>query len=629
MGAILTPTCRVRQPRYAVPVNRSNPLTQGLDVCIPCVWEPSPLGGAVLTQVGSPVLRVSEGGVGYYNSLSAANRFSELGWPSIANGQGYTYACVFRPDTIATGDQLICADNVDSSTRAFQFKIIAGEIYHIAFNTAVTTFTAQGVTVSAGKVSTAIARCTPTLASVFANGIKGATEAAITGTLQGHCGSVNPEVELGCRSFGGGTSPFYGQIIAVFRWNRALSDSEAIEVSRNPWQLLSPIPRRIFAAEAAGPATHATSGALAADAAVVAGTAARTHVHTSSGALAANAAVVAGTAARTHVHTSSGALAANAAVVAGTAARTHVHTSSGALAADAAVVAGTAARTHAHATSGALAADAAVVAGTAARTHVHTSSGALAADAAVVAGTADHSVPGATHTTSGALAAASASVSGIATLIKSHAATGALSAGVAVVAGTAERSSPGVIDHATTGALAAEAAIVAGTVARTHAHTSSGALASDAATISGIAAVIRTHVASGALVADPATVSGVVVGPPSASIDIALQAVLATCGRAYQAVAPHHTAAPYIVWEQVSSVINSHLDGLANLQNVRIQIDCYAKTAKSCKTLRDAVVSALAASSITHVVLSAEALRDEEADLHRQMFDISVWTTWP
>lgn len=162
-----------------------------------------------------------------------------------------------------------------------------------------------------------------------------------------------------------------------------------------------------------GGATHASTGALSADAATVAGTASHLTLHTTSGVLSAQAATVTGTAA--HQHVASGALAAQSAAVAGTAARLTLHTTSGALAAQDASVSGDAAHTTpgAHATSGALSAQDSAVAGTAAHLTLHATSGALTAQAATVAGVAVHN---STHTSSGALVAQSATVSGQAQL---------------------------------------------------------------------------------------------------------------------------------------------------------------------------------------------------------------------
>mgnify|MGYP003542901289 CR=1 FL=1 len=228
-----------------------------------------------------------------------------------------------------------------------------------------------------------------------------------------------------------------------------------------------------FGFGAAGTATHPSSGALAAQAATVAGTAVHLTLHATSGALAAQAATIAGTAA--DHHSNIGALSAQAATVAGTATHLTLHTSSGALTGQAATVAGTAA-------------------------HQHAATGALVAQSATIAGAADHTTAGASHSTSGALTAQDATIAGSATHLTLHATSGALAAQAATIAGTSAH------QHASTGALAAQAATVAGTAAHFTLHASSGALVGQAAAISGAAA--DQFATTGALTAQAATISG-------------------------------------------------------------------------------------------------------------------------
>lgn len=188
----------------------------------------------------------------------------------------------------------------------------------------------------------------------------------------------------------------------------------------------------ILPGSAAG--SHAATGALASDAATLAGTATHLTLHATSGALSAQAATIAATAA--HQHVATGALAAQAATLAATAAHLTLHTTTGALASQSATMAGTAAHSTAatHATTGALAADAATVAGAAAHLTLHASSGALAAQAATVTGAAAHE-----HAATGALAAAAAAISGAAahTAAGVHDAAGTLQADAATIGGTA------------------------------------------------------------------------------------------------------------------------------------------------------------------------------------------------
>jgi hypothetical protein len=245
-----------------------------------------------------------------------------------------------------------------------------------------------------------------------------------------------------------------------------------------------------------GATTHATSGALASDAATVAGSATHLTLHATSGALEAGSATTAGTAA--HQHVATGAIEATTATVAGTAVHLTLHETTGAIEAAAATVAGTAA--HEHATTGALVAAAATVAGDAELTAAaaeHATTGDLAASAADVDGTAAHLT---LHATDGELAADAATVSG--TAFQAHDTTGALAAQAATVFGTAAH------EHAATGALASQAATAEGSAIRLALHVTSGALVAGSATLDGTALRLGGHVTEGNLSAQAASVVG-------------------------------------------------------------------------------------------------------------------------
>lgn len=245
-----------------------------------------------------------------------------------------------------------------------------------------------------------------------------------------------------------------------------------------------------------GAPSHATSGALAAQAATIAGTADHRTLHPTSGALASQSATIAGSATHLLLHTTTGALSAQAATISGTA--QHQHAATGALVAQAATVAGSAAHLTLHTTTGALSAQAATIAGSAA--HQHAATGALQAQSATISGAADHTAAGASHGTSGALNADAATIAGAATHLTLHATTGTLSAQSATISGAA------LHPHTTSGALQAQSATLAGTAAHLTLHTTSGALAAQAATLSGAAA--HEHASAGALTSQSATVAG-------------------------------------------------------------------------------------------------------------------------
>lgn len=273
---------------------------------------------------------------------------------------------------------------------------------------------------------------------------------------------------------------------------------------------------------AAGSGSHATTGALSAQDATLAGTAAHLTLHATTGALSAQDAAIAGTA--QHQHTTDGALSSQDATIAGTAAHATLHTSTGVLDSQAATISGTAAHEHAtsgtlaaqdatiagaadhtvagasHATSGALSAQDATVAGTADHRTLHQTSGALTAQAATIAGSAAHE-----NATTGVLAAQASTLAGTAAHLTLHTSTGALSAQAATIVGAAAH------EHATTGVLTAQAATISGAADHTTAgasHSTSGALAAQDATLAGSAAHLTLHTTSGALAAQASTIAG-------------------------------------------------------------------------------------------------------------------------
>lgn len=357
--------------------------------------------------------------------------------------------------------------------------------------------------------------------------VDGTADASITFTMVNYSGE-SLEVGIGAVVRAGSGAAFGQAGLALgLAWTRALSAYEHRILAANPWQVFAPMRRPVFAS-AGGAVTHATSGALAAGAATIAGTAA--HHHASTGALSAQAATISGTATHFTLHATSGALSADAATIAGTAAHQHAttgalaaadatiagaaahqHVATGALTASAATVAGAAA--HEHASTGALAAAAATVAGTAA--HEHASTGALAAADATVAGTATHLT---LHATSGALDSQAATVAG--TAAHQHVATGALASDAATIAGDALRETPSTT-HEASGALAAADASVAGTATHFLLHATSGALTAQDAAIVGTALHLVLHATSGALEAGSATISGVAQNGDGADVDVA------------------------------------------------------------------------------------------------------------
>ena len=107
-----------------------------------------------------------------------------------------------------------------------------------------------------------------------------------------------------------------------------------------------------------------------------------------------------------------------------------------------------------------------------------------------------------------------------------------------------------------------------------------------------------------------------------------LQAALLPCasGGAYQDIAIQGAVAPYIVWTQIVSTTNNTLAGATNMQNMRIQIDVWAKTPAIRQTVVAAVVAAMAAAPFANLQISTQNLYESETKLFRTILDFSVWS---
>jgi len=75
--------------------------------------------------------------------------------------------------------------------------------------------------------------------------------------------------------------------------------------------------------------------------------------------------------------------------------------------------------------------------------------------------------------------------------------------------------------------------------------------------------------------------------------DIDLAALIDVESKAFEDVAPHGTAPPYIVWQTISGQANNHLDEPANFDDTQYQIMVYATDAKSAYAIRNAVRTVL------------------------------------
>lgn len=99
-------------------------------------------------------------------------------------------------------------------------------------------------------------------------------------------------------------------------------------------------------------------------------------------------------------------------------------------------------------------------------------------------------------------------------------------------------------------------------------------------------------------------------------------------------VRPQKTALPALVLTLISDNRAQHMGGFNGFRETRVQVDCYAGTAKLACELRDAVIAAIAPAA---TVSTTEFLRSfinnvidrsENSDtgfVHRQLVDVNIW----
>lgn len=94
--------------------------------------------------------------------------------------------------------------------------------------------------------------------------------------------------------------------------------------------------------------------------------------------------------------------------------------------------------------------------------------------------------------------------------------------------------------------------------------------------------------------------------------------------RIYRTLALQPTTAPYIVWSIVSTIPENNLADLPELDDARIQIDCYSVSQPQARTLSNAAQAAIEA--VTHVVMGPIEFFEPDTLLYRFTFDATFWT---
>ncbi|MBU1567715.1 MAG: DUF3168 domain-containing protein [Proteobacteria bacterium] len=96
--------------------------------------------------------------------------------------------------------------------------------------------------------------------------------------------------------------------------------------------------------------------------------------------------------------------------------------------------------------------------------------------------------------------------------------------------------------------------------------------------------------------------------------------------RCYPVVAPDNPTRPYIIYQVITNVPNVLLDGPGGLERRRMQIDIWAETYASQKSLEAQVFSAMAAATFSNIPLMAQDSYEPETKLFRSIMEFSIWS---
>lgn len=105
--------------------------------------------------------------------------------------------------------------------------------------------------------------------------------------------------------------------------------------------------------------------------------------------------------------------------------------------------------------------------------------------------------------------------------------------------------------------------------------------------------------------------------------DAGIVAIVGT--RVYSDEAPQDLVLPYIVYQRISSGRQYSFSGYSNLENPRVQIDCYSSTKSGAVALCDAVVAAMRAATTFSTSGDDPQAMPPENGTFRMSIDFFVW----
>jgi hypothetical protein len=100
----------------------------------------------------------------------------------------------------------------------------------------------------------------------------------------------------------------------------------------------------------------------------------------------------------------------------------------------------------------------------------------------------------------------------------------------------------------------------------------------------------------------------------------------------YPLIARDSAPLPYVVYSQIANPINNSLTGRADLQNTRLQIDCWHSSYSAVHTLANAVIAAMDAQThsgspavFTAILIGKQDFEDPDTRDYRVVLEFSVW----
>ena len=95
--------------------------------------------------------------------------------------------------------------------------------------------------------------------------------------------------------------------------------------------------------------------------------------------------------------------------------------------------------------------------------------------------------------------------------------------------------------------------------------------------------------------------------------------------RCYPLLMPQDPTLPAIVFSRVASIAQNKLDSGASIDQVRIQIDCYASTYDEAKTLSASVRSAMEEADFKGTLQIDVDFYEPDLKIYRVVMDFYVW----